>query len=167
MTEQGATGPAITPPPDAPLLPRRAARVLLLDHAARVLLFRGCDPERPWRRYWFTVGGGLDPGESLVDGAVRELYEETGLRLAPDQLVGPIHREITQFPFDGRWYAQEQEFFVARVASWEVDTSGHDAIERATIDESRWWSLEELEATDDEFYPVDLPALLRTAKEVA
>src|SRR5688572_15916571 len=66
------------------LVPRRAARVLLLDAADRVLLFRGCDPARPAQRYWFTVGGGQDPGGTLTDCAVRELYEETGLRLVPE-----------------------------------------------------------------------------------
>jgi 8-oxo-dGTP pyrophosphatase MutT (NUDIX family) len=153
------------PPPDDALVPRLAARVLLLDGADRVLLFRGHDPARPEHRYWFTAGGGLDPGESLAEGAARELYEETGLRLPPDELTGPVRREVTRFPFDGRWYAQEQEFFVARVSSWEVDTSGHNQVERASIDESRWWTAEELEATDELFYPRDLPALLRTAKE--
>ncbi|MBC7679310.1 MAG: NUDIX domain-containing protein, partial [Pseudorhodobacter sp.] len=60
---------------------RTAARVLLLDGRDRVLLFRGGDPHLPERgTWWFTPGGGLDPGEQTVDGAVRELFEETGLR---------------------------------------------------------------------------------------
>ncbi|TML29501.1 MAG: NUDIX domain-containing protein, partial [Actinobacteria bacterium] len=59
-------------------IPRRASRVLVVDEAGRVLLFHGFDPARPEHGYWFTVGGGLDPGESAVQGAVRELFEETG-----------------------------------------------------------------------------------------
>lgn len=31
------------------------------------------------RDYWCTPGGGLDPGESLYDGLVREIIEETGI----------------------------------------------------------------------------------------
>lgn len=31
------------------------------------------------RNYWCTPGGGLDPGESLYDGLVREMVEETGI----------------------------------------------------------------------------------------
>jgi 8-oxo-dGTP pyrophosphatase MutT (NUDIX family) len=170
MTE-AATGPAesqppLTPPDDG-LVPRLAARVLLLDGADRVLLLRGHDLARPEHRYWFTVGGGLDAGESLADGAIRELYEETGLRLRTDELIGPVHREVTRFPFDGRWYAQEQEFFVARVSAWEVDRSGWNAVERATIDATRWWSADELDVTGERFYPPDLPALLRTVARVA
>src|SRR4051812_152907 len=125
-------------------IPRRAARVLLLDAAGRVLLLHGRDPARPEHQYWFTVGGGIDPDESLAEGAARELYEETGLRLPAADFAGPVHSEITEFPFDGRWYRQEQDFFVVRVASCDIDFSGHNDIERETVDAYRWWSVPEL-----------------------
>lgn len=142
-------------------LPRRAARVLLVDADARVLMFRGCDPARPAHRYWFTPGGGLDPEESVAAGAARELAEETGLRMMPAELGTPVWQEIATFPFGGRWYRQEQEFFLVRVPSWQVDTAGFDEIERDSIDGHRWWTVEELESTDERFYPQDLPAVLR------
>lgn len=142
---------------------RRAARVLLINADDRVLLFRGCDPDSPDHLFWVTVGGGLEPGESPVDGALRELFEETGLSLERDALSGPVRHEVVRFPFGGRWYDQEQEFYVARVASWVVDTSGFDAGERASIDSHHWWAAEELEATDERFYPAELPTLVRSA----
>lgn len=140
---------------------RRAARVLLVDGADRVLLFLGHDPARPGHIYWFTVGGGLSDGETPADGAARELREETGLRLDPAELGEPVFAEQTEYPFDGRWYRQQQEFFLVRVASWEVDTSGFDTVEQGCIDGHRWWSLSELESTADRYYPATLPALLR------
>jgi 8-oxo-dGTP pyrophosphatase MutT (NUDIX family) len=144
--------------PDA--TPRRAARVLLVDAAWRVLMLRGHDPARPHHRYWFTVGGGLNAGETPAEGAVRELREETGLRVDLDAVGEPVFHDVTEFPFDGRWYRQEQEFFLVRVDSWEVDFAGHDEIERATVDAHRWWSVEELRATDERYYPPGLPDLL-------
>lgn len=144
------------------LLPRRAARVLLVDDEERVLMFHGYDPARPGHAYWFTPGGGLDPGESSVDGAVRELAEETGLRRAPGSLGEPVWRETTEFPFDGVWYRQEQDFYLVRVPSWEVDTAGFDDIERGSIDGFRWWGVDELAATSERFYPASLPGLLRS-----
>jgi 8-oxo-dGTP pyrophosphatase MutT (NUDIX family) len=145
--------------------PRQAARILLIDAAARVLLFRGRDPARPEHRYWFTPGGGLDPGESPVSGAVRELAEETGLRVTPEELGEPVWREVTEFTFAGRWYRQEQQFFLVRVPAWEVDTAGFDQVERETIDDHRWWTMDELARTPERFYPADLPEVLRRALE--
>ncbi|MFF5171240.1 NUDIX hydrolase [Micromonospora sp. NPDC000089] len=143
--------------------PRRAARVLLVDAGGRVLLFDGADPARPGHRYWFTPGGGLAPGESPAEGATRELAEETGLRVPPAELGEPVWAETVEFPFDGVWYRQEQEFFLLRVATWEVDTTGFDAIERASIRGHRWWSPVELAATEERYYPPDLPAVLARA----
>lgn len=142
-------------------IPRRAARVLLVDGAGRVLLFHGFDPARPDDRYWFTVGGGLEPDEPAAVGAARELAEETGLEMTVAELGPPVWREITEYPFDGRWYRQDQEFFLVRVARWDVVTDGFDQVERDSIDGHRWWTIEELESTAERFYPVDLPALLR------
>ena len=62
----------------SPLRERHAARVLLFDQNDRVLLIRGREPGNP-ATFWFTPGGGLDPGEDDLDGARRELREETGL----------------------------------------------------------------------------------------
>ncbi|MEU4368600.1 NUDIX hydrolase [Micromonospora chersina] len=143
--------------------PRRAARVLLVDVSDRVLLFEGSDPARPGHRYWFTPGGGLDPGETPAAGAARELAEETGLRLAPAELGPPVWAETVEFPFDGVWYRQEQEFFLVRVPSWEVDTAGFNEIERATMHRHRWWAVDELAACDERYYPDDLPAVLARA----
>jgi 8-oxo-dGTP pyrophosphatase MutT (NUDIX family) len=144
-------------------IPRRAARVLLVDDAGRLLLLRGFDPARPEHRYWMTPGGGLDAGEPPAAGAARELAEETGLRVGPEELGEPVWREVVEFPFDGRWYRQEQEFFLVRVPAWEVDTGGFDEVERATIDGYRWWAVDELERTAERIYPEQLLAMLRGA----
>ncbi|MCI6410897.1 NUDIX domain-containing protein, partial [Schaalia hyovaginalis] len=42
---------------------REAARVLLFDGAGRLLLARGHDADQPGRSWWFTIGGGIMPGE--------------------------------------------------------------------------------------------------------
>ena len=142
-------------------IPRPAARVLLIDGAGRVLMFRGFDPADPGRRYWFTVGGGLDPGETAAEGAVRELREETGLEVSPHEVGAPVWHEVTDFPYDGRWYRQDQDFFAVRVGSWDVRIDGFDHEERRSIDGYRWWSVQDLISTGEEFYPRQLPDLLR------
>jgi 8-oxo-dGTP pyrophosphatase MutT (NUDIX family) len=148
------------------VLDRWAARVLLVDRADRTLLLRGGDPARPGLRWWFTPGGGLDDGELPAAGAARELFEETGLRVEPEELGEPIWHQVTHFSYDRRQYRQEQDFFLVRVPEWQVDTAGFDAEERLTIDAHRWWSAEELDATDETIYPEDLADLLRRCTAV-
>lgn len=140
---------------------RRAGRVLLIDAQDRVLLLHGFDPARPSHGYWFTPGGGLNDDESTAEGAARELFEETGLRLDAADLGTAVWQEQTEFPFDGRWYRQEQDFFLARVAAWDVDMSGLDEIERDSLDDHRWWTLADLRTTDDRVYPSNLASLLQ------
>ncbi|MGH3713539.1 MAG: NUDIX hydrolase [Micromonosporaceae bacterium] len=148
--------------PDSPVfIPRPGARVLLVNAAGRVLLLRGSDPARPGVRYWFTVGGGLDAGETPAEGAARELYEETGLSVPVTALGERVWHEVAEFPFDGLWYRQEQEFFLVRVGEWQVSQDGWCDLERRTVDAVRWWSVPELETTDETYYPVELPVLLR------
>jgi 8-oxo-dGTP pyrophosphatase MutT (NUDIX family) len=135
--------------------------VLLVDAADRLLLVRGADPGRPGSRYWYTVGGGLEAGESVAQGAARELLEETGLRVAADDLGDPIFSDVTEFPYEGTWYRQEQSFFLLRVASWDVPTDALDPAEEHYIYEHRWWSLGDLATTDETVYPRDLAQTLR------
>ncbi|GAA3337882.1 NUDIX hydrolase [Amorphoplanes nipponensis] len=140
---------------------RRAARVLLIDAAERVVLLHGGDPARADQHWWFTPGGGLADGETPVQGAARELWEETGLRVDPAELGEPVHHETTEFSYDNRQYRQTQDFFLLRVGEWQVDTAGFDAAEQQTITAHRWWSLAELDASTEQIFPLGLADLLR------
>ena len=147
--------------PEPVAVDRTAARVLLLDGRDRVLLFRGGDPHLPERgTWWFTPGGGLDPGEELVDGAVRELFEETGLRTTATELGAPVHAELTEFDFAGLRITQHSTFYVLRVDAHEVDTSGFEELEASSIVEHRWWTRPDLRTTSDTVYPPALADLL-------
>ncbi|MEV0645218.1 NUDIX domain-containing protein [Phytomonospora sp. NPDC050363] len=147
----------------AEVVDRLAGRVLLVNAEDRVLLFRGCDPALPDDKYWFTPGGGIDEGEDARAAAVRELFEETGLRLPAEELAGPVFEEVAEFAFDGLAYRQRHWFFLARVESWVVDTAGFEPIERTTMDEHRWWSAAELAGTAEVIYPPELSRILREA----
>ncbi len=52
----------------------------------RVLIVERAKP--PLVGFWSLPGGSVEPGETVLDGAVRELQEETGIVAALDHLVG-------------------------------------------------------------------------------
>ena len=141
---------------------RQTARVLPVDAAGRVLLLHGWDPRRPDQPYWFTIGGGADAGESMSQAAARELREETGIRVDPEQLGEPIAQNTVEFSWAGYEIVQGQVFYAVLVESAEVSLDGLDAWERATTDKYGWLSAEDLEAGEPLADP-DLPALVRFA----
>jgi 8-oxo-dGTP pyrophosphatase MutT (NUDIX family) len=64
-------------------LERDAVRVVLTDAGGRVLLFHVLTPDEAPDGWWELPGGGIDPGETYLDAAVREVREETGLAPRP------------------------------------------------------------------------------------
>ncbi|MET7769760.1 NUDIX domain-containing protein [Nocardia sp. NPDC005366] len=142
---------------------RTSARVVLIDERDRVLLMRGHDPVNPEVSFWFTIGGGVEPGESLREAAVRELWEETGHRADPAALRGPIWRRVAVFPFNGELIRAEELFFALRVPSYEPEPGNLSAIERRSITGHRWCAPADilaLEATGEIVYPYHLDELL-------
>ena len=67
--------------PSRLLLP--SVSVHLFDSAGRLLLVRQREGE-----VWSTPGGLIEPDESPSDAAVREAWEETGLLVQPERLLG-------------------------------------------------------------------------------
>lgn len=143
---------------------RSAARVLLLDGDGRVLLVRGHDPEAPEAAgWWFTPGGGLEAGEDAHAAAARETFEETGHRV--DDLHGPVARRSSVFRFQGRLIEQREVYFVSHVDAFEPSSAGWTELEQRVLSGSRWWTLDELRATEETVYPETLAELVATALE--
>ena len=135
---------------------RFGARVLLVDGEKRLLLVRGHDPHRPERSFWFTPGGGIEAGESPREAAVRELAEETGYVLEPDELVGPVWRRTAVFDFASRPYTQHEEIFVGLLADAErrARTDAElTADEHEALDEITWLSNAQVAAEPREVFP--------------
>jgi len=152
---------------------RTSARVVLLDEHGRVLLFCGSDPARPdgdAPRWWFTVGGQARPGEDLQAAAVREVYEETGLRVDAADMIGPIWRRDAMLDFNNAVVRSHELFFVCRTNQFDPSTAGHTALERRYIHGHRWCDSDDIAALVDAgeaVYPVQLADLLPEANALA
>lgn len=150
-------------PDDFPLFERSAVRVVVLDAADRVLLFHTHDPEHlELGTWWELPGGGIDPDESYVDAAVRELREESGIVVHPSQ-VGPAtwHRRAS-FRHRQRRHLQDEVIAAVRLAGPgpDVDESARLDYEREDYFAFRWWPVPELVGSRERFYPGRLPDLL-------
>lgn len=139
---------------------RHGARVLLLEDKPggpeRLLMVLGHDPHAPERSFWFTPGGGLEPGETGKEAAVRELAEETGYVLETQELQGPVWRRTAVFDFASQPYIQHEEFYVGRLADAESrarTSADFTETEIEAIDEVAWLSREQLVAETREVFP--------------
>jgi ADP-ribose pyrophosphatase YjhB (NUDIX family) len=145
---------------------RVGARVVLLDDADRVLLIEegGDEPGNRWR-HWLTPGGGVEADEALSAAAVREVLEETGLRvyLSPD--AAPFHTQRRQWAWRGVRYDQVDNYFAARVSrAFEVSPAAPTEMELETVIGARWWTLDELAADrHSTFVPPDIADVARRA----
>ena len=136
---------------------RHAGRILLLDERDRVLLFRFHDLGAS-RDHLASPGGGVEGAESYEEAALREMAEEL---LIDDVALGPaIWHRTSEFEFLGTWTRFEERFFLvtiaaSRLAPYEGHLAGENVVGR------EWWTLEEIERSDEEIWPSDLASLVR------
>ena len=137
-------------------IPRPAARILLVDGADRVLMFRFTPADRP--PLWCTPGGAVDPGESYAPAARRELWEEVGL----DRDCGPeVARRVVDFrTFEGTEVTADERYFRIDLDACTVAPGGLTEQERALLVGHRWFSRNDLADHDETIYPADLAEML-------
>jgi ADP-ribose pyrophosphatase YjhB (NUDIX family) len=138
---------------------RVAGRILLIDPRDRVLLIN--EAMRPDWPYWLTPGGGVEAGETPRLAAIREVFEETGIRLAGEQVCDVLRVQRRQWADASTTYDQTDHFFAARVPGGiEPVAAAPTPLERAALLGFAWWSADELRGASQRFFPSDIAELL-------
>jgi 8-oxo-dGTP pyrophosphatase MutT (NUDIX family) len=145
-------------PADRPRTTRETVRVIMIDHD-RTLLFEDSDPGIPGARWWVTPGGQIEPDESMIEAAIREVAEETRCRLVEGDLRGPIAFRHVVHGYSDQVIEQDEAFFLAMVQPFEVDISAHTPDEQKTMLQHRWWSHDDLRHTEEWVWPAELVEL--------
>lgn len=110
----------------------------------------------PSRRLgWQTVSGGMEAGETVLDGTQREIQEELGpaVQVRP---LGPIH--VESFHYD-----QNVRYMIAIYTLFEYlggdIIPGDDMVGSAV----RWWTIEALRQTAEPLHPTAKPWVIGRA----
>jgi 8-oxo-dGTP pyrophosphatase MutT (NUDIX family) len=143
---------------------RPSARLLITAPTRRVLLFRFVHKSGALagKAYWATPGGGVEHGETFADAAIRELREETGIRIAQVSLPVGRREVLLQLP-DGELVRAVEQYFVVDTDTESISRDSWTAEEREVIADHQWWSREELSSTTETIYPEGLVEMLDNA----
>jgi 8-oxo-dGTP pyrophosphatase MutT (NUDIX family) len=142
-----------------------SARALLVDPQDRVLLMKLASgriargPTALRQTFWLTPGGSLNPGESFEAALLREIFEETGLRLRhPGHWVWTSPKRIVR---DGQLVDTLARVYIQRVPAFEPIPTALTPDERDAFCELRWWRTDEIAASNETFIPHQLALLLK------
>jgi 8-oxo-dGTP pyrophosphatase MutT (NUDIX family) len=149
-----------------PIPVRKAVRVLLLNSNNELLLMcvegfdiATVDGQRN-NRFWCTLGGGIEPGETTQHAALREIFEESGLT-ENDIELGPIvwYGDVTLI-LKGTPTILAESFIVAKTNNLNVALHKPTQDELEVVKQLKWFSLEDIKNSTEIIFPVLLPHYL-------
>lgn len=113
-----------------PSLMHRVVHVLVFNSRGELLLQkRSLSKDVAPGRWDTSVGGHVNPGESLPEAAVRELHEELGINAEPRFLYSYVHTN----PYE-----------TEVVYTFACRHDGEFSFHREEIDEVRFWRIEDI-----------------------
>ena len=118
----------------------------------------------PWRdeELWITPGGAIEPGETVENALIREIWEETGLRIAAADIDAELWQRQHEFTLGDEHVLQKERYYLIKTNHFEPIASALDAgNESDWFRELKWWEVSRIPDLGSTFAPRSLGLLLR------
>lgn len=145
---------------------RNSIKIILLNEQKELLLLAVDDKgiknaEGKYNgRFWNLVGGKLEEGESPIQAAKRELFEETGLKENDVKFGKAVWYGEFDLVLHGKKIHLKQSFICAKTTKKDVTLENLTDEEKPVAKSLEWFSLDKIKNCKEVIYPVVLPEYL-------
>jgi 8-oxo-dGTP pyrophosphatase MutT (NUDIX family) len=146
---------------------RQSIKIILLNDADELLLMCMDDPKTMsidggYRgHFWTLIGGQIEANETVLEAAIREVFEETGIckeeiQFGPLVWFGEFDMILHDIPIHIR-----QQFIVARTKRRSFSLTNLTQDETEVVKYLEWFSYDRILNSGEQIYPVLLPNYLQ------
>ena len=140
--------------------PRKSSRAIIINNKNEIFLFLyRFDFFKEETTIWITPGGSLEESESFEDALKRELFEELGIQL--NQSCRQIYYRNPIYTLkNGQKVQSEERFYLVCLQEKEFSFENWTESEKRRMTDGKWWSIEEIRQSKDEFFSPDIIRIL-------
>ena len=139
---------------------RKSSRAIVLNKEKQIFLFQyNFDYLADGKPIWITPGGGLEEGESFEAALKRELFEELGVNITSN-CPEVYYRNPVYTLKNGDRVQSVEKFFLVNVSEKVFSLEHWTESEKKRMSAGKWWSVEEIKKSRDDFFTKDIIQIL-------